>query len=392
MNHFGKKIGRWLILTLMLAIWSVTALAEELPALARGVNLSHWLQYDGRQPVTVDDMSLIRKAGFDHVRIPVDPVYLGWNPDAIFINISQFNLLNRLDQAISMALAADLEVILDVHPQATVRDRIETDPVMQQAFLSFWQLLAMRYAHFPVPKLAFELLNEPQYYRAGGAKQWDQLQTKIAASIRRYAPRHLLLLSGIQGGSIAGLLSMTPSPAVNVRYVFHFYEPQLFTHLNAPWEPFISGPEGMMTGLTYPAKGTLDQIRLLPNANQSLVNEAVRNYLNEDWGTWRINQEIAKVASWAETYGVALSCTEFGALRRGPDALSRQRWLNDIRSAMATVGIGWTIWDYADVFGIAVAVDGLVTDDGAVIPKDPLNPYRQFDHPVLTALGITVEP
>jgi hypothetical protein len=79
-------------------------------------------------------------------------------------------------------------------------------------------------------------------------------------------------------------------------------------------------------------------------------------------------------------------------LRRGPDALSRQRWLNDIRSAMATVGIGWTIWDYADVFGIATAVDGWVTDDGAVIPKDPLNPHRQFDDLVLTVLGMTVKP
>jgi endoglucanase len=391
MNHFGKQIKRWLTLTLMLVLWSFTALAEELPVLARGVNLSHWLQYDGRQPVMADDMSVIWKAGFDHVRIPVDPVYLGWNPDQPSVRKNQFKLA-RLDQAIKLALDANLAVILDIHPQATIHDRLETEPAMQQAFLNLWQMLAVHYAHFPVDKLAFELLNEPQYYRADGAKQWEQLQTRIVASIRRYAPRHLLLLSGIQGGSIAGLLSITPTPAVNVRYVFHFYDPHLFTHLNAPWEPFISGPQGMMTGLTYPAKNMLNSLRLLPGANQSLVNAAVRDYLNEDWGTWRIDQEITKVASWAQTYGVRLSCTEFGALHRGPDALSRQRWLNDMRSAMTTAGIGWTIWDYADLFGIATVVDGWVTDDGAVIPKDPLNPHRQFDNPVLTALGMTVQP
>lgn len=69
------------ILLAVLALAGNAAVAA-LPSLARGVNLSHWLTYQGRQPVVQADMAMIRQAGFDHVRIPFDPVFLGWQPDA----------------------------------------------------------------------------------------------------------------------------------------------------------------------------------------------------------------------------------------------------------------------------------------------------------------------
>lgn len=386
-----RPLAIWLYrLALLAAIGLVGPVGrtEILPDLKRGVNLSHWLQYEGRQPVVAADMAMIRKAGFDHVRVPFNPLYLGWNPDAAPEQQSQWNL-TALDRAVDLAIQADLTVILDFHPDQKFHQRLETEDRVQAAFLNFWQRLALRYAKYPASRVVFELLNEPQYYQEDGAARWDRLQAQALARVREAAPDHLVLLSGTHGGSLTGLQLLTPIPERRVHYVFHFYAPMLFTHLNAPWEPYLSRPEGMLTGLSYPAKHALDQVRLLPSANRAIAWAAVTQYLWQDWGPRRIQQEIAQAATWATAHSITLICTEFGALRQGPDILSRQRWLADTRAALESAKIAWTIWDYADMFGIATATGGVLQADRAIVPNDPERPDREFDRKVLQALGLS---
>ncbi|MEI2782198.1 MAG: cellulase family glycosylhydrolase [Candidatus Competibacter sp.] len=386
-------VRRWFGVLLALALFQGVAASEELPALRRGVNLSHWLQYQGRQPVVAADLAAIRQAGFDHVRIPFDPARLGWNPDASDSTANSWSGLPQLDQAVDSALAAGLEVILDFHPESALRDRIERDSKVNKAFVQAWRVLAARYAERPADRLAFESLNEPQYYQADGIQRWKRLQTDVVSAVRQQAPAHLVLLSGTQGGSIAGLRLMTPLTDPRVRYVFHFYEPMLFTHLNAPWEPFLSGPQGMIAGLGYPSDSpqATANLRLLPGADAQVANDAVSRYVAEKWNAQRMVQEIAKAAAWAQRYRVKLVCTEFGTLRHSLDATSRNLWLRDVRTAMESAGVGWSVWDYADFFGIATATGNTsTTADGVVIPRDPLNPARQFDVGNLAALGLTL--
>jgi len=387
-------VKRWfgVCLALALGLFQGVAASEELPALRRGINLSHWLQYQGRQPVVAADLAAIRQAGFDHVRIPFDPARLGWNPDASGTAADAWPGLPKLDQAVDSALAAGLEVILDFHPESALRDRIERDAKVGKAFVQAWKMLAARYADRSSTRLAFEPLNEPQYYESDGARRWKRLQTDVISAMRQQAPAHLVLLSGTRGGSIAGLQLMTPLTDPRVRYVFHFYEPMLLTHLNAPWEPFLSGPQGMIKGLGYPSDSpqATANLQLLPGANAQLANDAVKRYVAEKWNAQRMVQEIAKATAWAQRYRVKLVCTEFGTLRHSLDAISRNLWLRDVRVAMANAGIGWSVWDYADFFGIATATGSTsTTADGVVIPRDPLNPARQFDAGNVAALGLT---
>lgn len=387
-------VRRWfgVLLLLALALFQGVAVSEELPALRRGVNLSHWLQYQGRQPVVAADLAAIRQAGFDHVRIPFDPARLGWNPDASSGTVVSWPGLPQLDQAVDSALAAGLEAILDFHPESVLRDRIERDAKVNKAYIQAWRMLAARYADRSPNRLAFEPLNEPQYYESDGARRWKRLQTDVVSAVRQQAPAHLVLLSGTRGGSIAGLQLMTPLTDPRVRYVFHFYEPMLFTHLNAPWEPFLSGPQGMIAGLGYPSDSpqATANLRLLPGADAQVANDAVSRYVAEKWNAQRMVQEIAKAAAWAQRYRVKLVCTEFGTLRHSLDATSRNLWLRDVRTAMESAGVGWSVWDYADFFGIAIATGSTsTTADGVVIPRDRLNPARQFDAGNLAALGLT---
>ncbi len=393
-----KKIfNLLLLLVLSTGLWIESALAqpEDLPALKRGVNLSHWLQYEGRQPMTAADFLTIRQAGFDHVRLPFDPLFLKWNPEVFSTTPNDQPALDftPLDHAIEWAAQADLAIILDFHPSSSLRERIESEAGAQEAFVDFWGRLAERYAHQPVSRVGFELLNEPQYYQDGGTAQWNLLQQRALSRVRQAAPEHLILLSGIYGGSLEGLQKITPVMDQRVRYVFHFYQPMLFTHLNAPWEPFLSGPYGMISGLVYPAKNVLNQVRLLDNADPSIAWAAINQYIRERWGAARIERMMNQTQKWAARRNMALICTEFGALRHGPDPESRQRWLQDTRSALEAKGIGWTVWDYADLFGVAVATGEVsVTEDHVTLPLDPQNPQRQFEQTALQALGLTETP
>jgi endoglucanase len=362
------------------------------PALKRGVNLSHWLQNWGRQPIVAADMTLIKSAGFDHVRLPFDPLLLGWNPDSPTPTV----YWAALDQAVNIALQAKLAIILDFHPQMALSKRIETETAVQAAFVDFWAQVATHYANSPVSGVVFELFNEPSYWDATGPARLAALEQQALARIRQATPTRVVLLSPSQGGFLSGLLLITPIKDANVRYVFHYYDSHLFTHLNAPFDPFLSGPQGMITNLVYPGTNVLAQVKLLPNADPVIAMAAVNQYIAEGWGAARIKQDIAQAQTWAAKNGATLICTEFGAIRVGispavgPDPTSRQAWLRDVRSVLEGMAIGWSVYDYADEFGVAVAVNGVVTPatNPAVIPADPLNPNRAFDANVLKALGL----
>ena len=65
-----------------------------------------------------------------------------------------------------------------------------------------------------------------------------------------------------------------------------------------------------------------------------------------------VEPEFGLVAAWARARGVRVFCNEFGVIRQHVDAASRYRCITDVRSALQANGIGWTLWDYSDIFGI----------------------------------------
>jgi endoglucanase len=137
------------------------------------------------------------------------------------------------------------------------------------------------------------------------------------------------------------------------------------------------------TEMTMTAAG----IRLGPQ--RQAAEKLVRAYIDRPWTAETVEGRIAAAAGWARRAGVRLMCTEFGVLRPRIDPGSRYRWIADVRAALERHGIGWSIWDYADLFGIAAAqgnVDYL--PDGATAPRDPANPRRAFDPAALAALGL----
>ena len=164
----------------------------------RGVNLSHWLTWEGRQPVVAEDARKIRAAGFDHVRLPVDPEFIGWQPGAETPDRRLALYFPRLDRVIELMLNAGLAVIVSFHAREATRDAIELKQAMQDAWVEYWVALTRRYAKHPPHRLIFAVMNEPQYYTRGPAR-WHQHQQRVVQAIRAEDGRRLLALSGMGG-------------------------------------------------------------------------------------------------------------------------------------------------------------------------------------------------
>jgi endoglucanase len=379
---------RSIVVAFTISLLAGGAAARTEPGFARGVNLSHWLQYDGRQPVAAADMQMLAAAGFDHVRIPFDPVRLGWRPEAPDPEMP-LPQGAQIESAVAMALVAGLRVIVDFHPDARTEEMVEGKPAVRQAFLDLWRWLATRLARQPADRVAYQILNEPQYY-GRGATAWNALQARAVKTLRSVAPNNLILLSGIHGSDIDALERTAIVADRHACYVFHFYDPQLLTHLGADWDPYPDRAQGMMRGLVYPAaEMTMAKVELRPGARINVVSDAVRRYLNEGWNAERIAERIDIARSWAARNGVCLQATEFGALRGVLGTPSRLRWIADVRRALEDAGVGWTIWDYADLFGIATTAGAVErVNDATTVVLDPRRFSRSLDPLALVALGL----
>jgi endoglucanase len=317
------------------------------PGLRRGLNLSHWFEYEQGQDVSPAELSGLRALGLDHVRIPVDPVVGGWRPEA---GGTRLSTLPALRAALEQALAAGLDAVVDLHLTADTQRQIEFQPALEQSLVSLWTQLGRALGDLPPARVAFELYNEPQYYGAAAAR-WPVLQARLLAALREQAPRHLAVLSGNEGGSLKGLRALPPVADAAVAYAFHYYEPFLFTHQGAHWLVTRYTTAGLRSGLRYPA------------AAQAGVRD-----------------DLDVAGRHARQHGLRLLCNEFGAIRAQVDPASRHRWMADVRQALEANGIGWTCWDYSDIFGITSTA-------GLTLRSAP----RRIEAPALQALGLGPE-
>src|SRR5437879_3672451 len=347
--------------------------APPVPTLRRGLNLSHWFaqarsahgysQEHLTTYTTASDVALIRRLGFDHVRLSVDPALLLFTPANV--ETVQRDRLQELERAIRMIIDADLAVVIDMHPTPDFKKALARDDSYVERFADFWRDLAGRFAGLPVERVVFEILNEPEFedrYR------WSGVQAKLLAVIRQAAPRHTAIVSGHRWASIDELLSLEPVRDANVIYNFHFYLPQIFTHQGAAWgRPFWRH----LAAVPYPSSP--DNVAPVADGLSDDVSRLlVTRYGYEQWSGARIRAEIQQVAVWAKKLNVSVTCNEFGVYRRVAPASDRVRWIADVRTALEMHGIGWTMWDYAGDFGLVTKQSGQIV----------------VNEPIVSALGL----
>lgn len=158
---------RKLITFILIIVLSVGGYASPKKSfeIKRGVNLSHWLSQRGENTPSIQDgmsatdFSRIARAGFDHVRLPIDEEVL-WQENGQK-NKEAFSYLHK---GIEWALKNDLRVIVDLHIVRShyfnagnegKKNSLWEKPEAQTHFLALWQDLVQELKGYSTSDVAY---------------------------------------------------------------------------------------------------------------------------------------------------------------------------------------------------------------------------------------------
>ncbi|TIQ80505.1 cellulase family glycosylhydrolase, partial [Mesorhizobium sp.] len=227
--------------------------------LQRGVGVHEWLNWSpveddgsyswppyrseeewraGHRPLTDwpdgEVFARIRSMGFDFVRLSVDP-----GPLLASEGAKRQQALDILAAAVERVTSAGLKVVFDLHGVTQVPAysmEMIYDGADSEGVASYREMVvavATMLARVGTDKIAFEPYNEPAYYPcdSSGSDDWQRIMADTVRDIRAVSSELTIVATGACGGSIAGLVNLTPGfDDPNLYYSFHMYEPHSFTH------------------------------------------------------------------------------------------------------------------------------------------------------------------
>ena len=368
------------------SLWPWFALTREFPPPSRGYA---WPPFERNRPLpSAEDLARLRRAGFDFVRLPVDP-----GPFLALTGSERSQLMMLLEAAVDAILAADLAVVVDLHPNEAThfwngRQLLDQGPggsfgLFTGLAVDVAAMLSDRRA-----RAALELVNEPP--PACTSTLWQEQQKLLLAAVRRKDAELRIVLTGACGSLPEGLVALAPPEPRDDKliYTFHYYRPYLFSHQGAVWmrkEAYYR----YLREVPWPAAAgsrdrTMAAFRAQVDADPalSLVERAalvttgtfkIARYFESDAGKSYVERHFAQIAAWREAHGIEagrILLGEFGATKFAPPA-DRARYVADVRSSAEAQGFAWAFWNMFDAMG-------LVRDDDS----------HAFDASIVQALGL----
>jgi aryl-phospho-beta-D-glucosidase BglC (GH1 family) len=341
-----------------------------LERLAKGTNICRWFRFGHRSDreqmsnyITEPEAGLMKQLGLTHVRLCIQPrTIMDSSSGAVHEETAGF-----VDTAIQRFQRAGLLVLIDLHNE----DRpSEVNPAWQDAFVRFWGDFAARLKRFDPEFTMLEIINEPVF--SGREQEWNPLNQRLAAAIRKSAPEHTIMTSGPDWGGIDGLKKLTLLEDPNVVYSFHCYDPFAFTHQGATW----AGPDVKpLRGVPYPS--TPENVApLLANLEEHPGSKRMlENYGKQCWNKSKLAARFKQGIDWGLQNKVPLYCGEFGVFPPYAKPDHRANWFRDFGEVLAENQIGWAVWGWDEGFGLnRKYVDG----------------KPQVDRTVATALGLSL--
>lgn len=302
--------------------------------------------------ITREDIRLIKSLGFEFVKLIVNPEPL--LSDQGLSDVTRW----YLREIVQLVVDEGLPVVVCIHPEWKFKERTLSDADSFSRFVRFLEETGRFLAASWGPKqLALQLMTEP----GGNALDWNELQPRMWQAARRAMPDHTLILAGDQVGKIEGLLATRPVNDENVMYSFTFYDPFVLTLQGAEW--LTPGWWSHLGGVPYPVSpdvmsalmpAMLEKIPASPDDWRPTVQRVLTAYGEERWDRERIAARVQKLVDWNNSHGGGLKiwCAEFGCYQRTIDAAVRCRYLQDVREAFESHGIGWAYWSYNETLTV----------------------------------------
>jgi len=323
---------------------------------SRGTNLSNWFnsysdpnQYSNR--FTANTLALIKSSGFTYVRLPIGSSVL-YNES----NPSQLNAgnLSLVDAAVSHCIAAGLAVTIDLHSDQSNRmdSLLAADPTYADKIAAYWKSLATFFKKYDSAQIAFEVYNEPHASAAGLTTQsfnwWGSVQEKLVKAIREVTNTHKILVGGEGWNSINGLVHLPIYNYPNIVYVFHIYDPFLFTHQGATW----TGWQPAMLARNVPYPATPEGVApLVAAASSTELKDALTWYGSQRYNIDSLDKWIKVAYDWGKSRNVKVIVNEFGSYKTYAPRQSRLNLIGDMRKTFDKYNIGWAMWDCDEGFG-----------------------------------------
>lgn len=374
-------------------------------AVQRGLNLDIWTTWPGqerwddedvlvhfpewRRNTNHEQLSDLKQAGFDFVRMPVDPtIFLqGWETPRTD------RLLAETMTAVDELRAAGLKVIVDLHLlPSDIRDvgtmQVMEEPELFERYLELVSTMATALSDYDATVVAFEVMNEP-VIDCGATlfPKWPGMLKRLHKAARDAAPELTLVLSGGCWSSAAGLDAVDPSPIAddNVIWTFHNYEPFLLTHQSAEW---TGDALAYVQDLPYPPErfGIADLNERLAKNRKRIEDKAPTERKAELLKQFdnlagvltppeRLRNQMAApfdlAEKWAERHGIPaenILLGEFGMIRQeyGKSFKLPSEWrasyLKDMTRIAEQKGFAWALWSWGGAFGITLDDENRILD------------------------------
>lgn len=320
---------------------------KKLNGFMHGINLGGWLSqctsYSKKhycEFITENDIETIAGWGLDHVRLPIDYNVIEKEDGSPDENGYQY-----VDNCIMWCKKHGMNVVLDLHSAKGFSfdknlddNTLFNDSNLQDRFINLWKNISARYGKYN--NIAFELLNEVV---EDDSSRWNRLVQRTIAEIRCCAPGIKIIVGGIHWNSVHTLRLLECSEDENIVYNFHFYEPFLFTHQHAPWQPLIADKSIRYRG----------NIEIYREESQKINCFGSGLYNTDKMGTEFMEKLIAEAVEAAEKAKVPLYCGEYGVIDRA-DIEDTVQWYEDIHDVFEKFGIGRAAWTYKGIdFGIS---------------------------------------
>ena len=283
--------------------------------LGRGMNIGNALEgpREGAWGVMIQDyyFPLIRKAGFDSVRLPIK-----WSAHAELSAPYAIDpeFMARIDAVVDQALRAGLAVVINIHHF----EEMDKAPLDNRARLAgLWRQIA---THFRgrSEDVVFEILNEPN--TAQTAPLWNETLRLALTEIRASNPTRAVIVGGVNWNNITTLATLD-LPAED-RYLigtYHYYNPFHFTHQGAEW-----------------VEGASDWTDTAWEGNAA------------DLAAVRADFDLA--TAWGTQNKRPVYMGEFGAYSRA-EMDARARWTAAVAREAEQRGFSWAYWEFASGFG-----------------------------------------
>ncbi len=284
--------------------------------LSRTINIALTLdapkEGDWGHTLQAGDFTLIKKAGFTAIRLPVQWV-TRMTKEAPYTIDNEF--LARVDWAIQEALSNHLAIILDNHIDTSL---MKQPVVYKERFLSLWKQLSVHYQRQP-QQVMFEVMAEPHDKLDS---VWNEYFKDALAIIRETNPTRPVIVGAPFYNLVYRLGNLQLPQDDYLILTFHYYNPTRFTMQGEDWFPIGKPREWIGTTWTGSVQETNDIVHTMD-----------------------------QVSDWAKQHQLPVFLGEFGAGDHA-DTASKARYYKYIREQAERRGFSWGFFNFTVKFSL----------------------------------------